>query len=893
MTTPAPAYKWGIVKEVLSGDSVIIRNKPKGGPPPEKKIGFTGITAPKLARQKPVNQQTPNSSDNETKDEPYAWEAREFLRKKLVGNEVYFTSEKPVATTTWTGEYGVVYLGKDQATAENITESLVSEGLAKVRDAARNAPALKRLVELEEVAKQQSKGIWGTDLQSHVRDVKWNIENPKQFIAKHEGQRIKAIIEYVHDGSTIRALLLPEYYSIRLMIAGIRCPKQNEQYFSEARFFVESRLLQQDVEIVLESANNNSFVGTVSHPQGNIAESLLKEGFAKCLPSIKTGATQLRTAEKQAKQNKLRIWKDWQNTEPTVSPKDRDFQATVVEIINGDAMNVKLADGSIKKIFLASIKPPREKNAAPADEDGKLPPRPKGFKALYDIPWMFEAREFLRKKLIGKRVNVHVDYKQPANDNYPEKICCTINVGGINIAEALVSKGLGTVIRHRQDDDSRSSHYDKLLEAESKAIKSASGVHAKKDIPTHRTVADTSGDATKAKQFLPYLIRGPNVGIVDYVASGARLRLFIPKEFRLITFLLAGISCPRGARPGIGGGPPQAGEPYGEEALAFTKDKCLQREVTITVDGTDKAGNFIGWLFIENENLSVALVEAGLSSMHFSAETSTYYNAIKNAEEAAKKKQIGIWKDYVEVEKEKPSETDVVQERKIKHEKVVVTEVTNDGHFYAQNVENGSKLESLMDKIYQKFSAEPPLAGAYNPKKNEICAAKFSQDDQWYRAKVEKVQGTNVSVFYIDYGNREVVNVTRCAILPSSFNAEKPYATEYCLACVVFPNDEDYREDAVRALKEDILNKTLLLNVEIRGPVPAVTLSDPAKSDSDIGKALITEGLLLANLQRDRRLTKLIEEYEAAQEVAKKNRMNLWQHGDIRDDDAKEFGVSG
>lgn len=65
------------------------------------------------------------------------------------------------------------------------------------------------------------------------------------------------------------------------------------------------------------------------------------------------------------------------------------------------------------------------------DEDGKTIPRPKGFRPLYDIPWMFEAREFLRKKLIGKHVKVTVDYIQPAKDNFPEKICCTVTIGGM------------------------------------------------------------------------------------------------------------------------------------------------------------------------------------------------------------------------------------------------------------------------------------------------------------------------------------------------------------------------------------------------------------------------------------------------------------------------------
>lgn len=65
------------------------------------------------------------------------------------------------------------------------------------------------------------------------------------------------------------------------------------------------------------------------------------------------------------------------------------------------------------------------------DEDGKVPPRPKGFRPLYDIPWMFEAREFLRKKLVGKKVQVVVDYIQEARDNFPEKMCATVSIGGV------------------------------------------------------------------------------------------------------------------------------------------------------------------------------------------------------------------------------------------------------------------------------------------------------------------------------------------------------------------------------------------------------------------------------------------------------------------------------
>ena len=60
------------------------------------------------------------------------------------------------------------------------------------------------------------------------------------------------------------------------------------------------------------------------------------------------------------------------------------------------------------------------------------------------------------------------------------------------MAEALVSKGLATVIRYKMDDDQRSSHYDELLAAESRAQKKATGLHSKKEPPIHR-VADVSG----------------------------------------------------------------------------------------------------------------------------------------------------------------------------------------------------------------------------------------------------------------------------------------------------------------------------------------------------------------------------------------------------------------
>ena len=40
-----------------------------------------------------------------------------------------------------------------------------------------------------------------------------------------------------------------------------------------------------------------------------------------------------------------------------------------------------------------------------------------------------------------------------------------------------------------------------------------------------------------------------------------------------------------------------------------------------------------------------------------------------------------------------------------------------------------------------------------------MCAAKFV-DEEWYRAKIEKMSKDDVSVLYVDYGNRWVSLVT-------------------------------------------------------------------------------------------------------------------------------------
>lgn len=99
----ANAMRRGVVKQVLSGDAVVLLGPPSAhGPPQEVTVYLSNISTPRLAKR-------PNEAGSGgSTDEPFAWEAREFLRKKIIGQTVTFVRD---FLATSGREHGRVYLG--------------------------------------------------------------------------------------------------------------------------------------------------------------------------------------------------------------------------------------------------------------------------------------------------------------------------------------------------------------------------------------------------------------------------------------------------------------------------------------------------------------------------------------------------------------------------------------------------------------------------------------------------------------------------------------------------------------------------------------------------------------------------------------------------------------
>lgn len=150
------------VKWVFSGDYLVLRDQPRGGPPPEYYINLAYVQAPRFNR-------TPGEDGKTSVSEPYAWEAKEYLAKRLIGKDVIYRSEytkggpaggQAVAGSGPFGgnankEFGIIYLDE-----ENIVETMVSEGLLEVRRTKSESPVLQQLIDAEEAAKAAGKGKW-------------------------------------------------------------------------------------------------------------------------------------------------------------------------------------------------------------------------------------------------------------------------------------------------------------------------------------------------------------------------------------------------------------------------------------------------------------------------------------------------------------------------------------------------------------------------------------------------------------------------------------------------------------------------------------------------------------------------------------------------------------
>ncbi|KAH9485463.1 Staphylococcal nuclease domain-containing protein 1 [Psilocybe cubensis] len=892
----------------LSGDSLILRGRPgpQGQPPKERVLHLADLSAPRIGTAT-------------REDEPWAFESREFLRQLAVGKEITFTSIHSLPTNDDIPRD----LGNAEIGGVDLTTELLKSGWAKLKEIKREATEddIKKK-ELEAEAKASGKGIWNPHGQK-ARTVHHAMPTDSQaFVTEWKGKQLDALVEQVRDGTTLRVrLFMPDgdHQMVNIALAGVRSARASskqgepsEPWGEEAKFFTESRLLHRPVKVQILSLPTSTatpfqtsataaapppasiFIGTVIHPAGNVAEHLVASGLARVVDwhagmlAIGGGMERLRAAERSAKERRLCLYANSPavtsafkgSNGATSNGHSRTFDATVVRIWSGDQLSVLEKDTNIeRRLQLSSTRGPKLADAR---------------QAFYAQ----EAREFLRKKLIGKNVKVHIDFIRPREGEFEERECATIRYGGhgANIAEQLVEKGLASVVRHKRDDEDRSSDYDKLMAAEQIAVTEQRGIHSGKEVPAPKqplNISETSGRATQFLNGFKRLGRIP--AVVDYVAAGSRFNRPFAKGY-------SGIRAPRTARNSS-----EKGEPYGAEAYDFASRRYMQRDVEFEVDTIDKSGGFIGSLYVnKTENVALTLVKEGLATIHaFSAESLPWARQLFEAEEEAKQARRNIWSTYDE-ESSKAAEAAAAAENesgplKTEYLDVIVSDVrTKNGFQFSVQVLNTQGIAAL-EKLMREFSihhrgavASPP---GFSPKGGDLVSAKFS-DGAWYRAKIRRASPIKkeAEVTFIDYGNQDTVAFSDIRPLDAQFRSLPGQAQDARLSFVKLAGPEsDYHVEAVERFRTICEGRKLVANIDYKeGPLLHLRLIDPSNPAvaedplACINADLVAEGLASIDKRGCKYFSsypQVLKKLQLSVAEAKRDRAGMFEFGDVEEDE--------
>lgn len=837
--------------------------------------------------------------------QPYAFQSREFLRELLVGKVIQFQTLYTVPNSQ--REYGKIKLPSFEVTLPEIS---VQEGWSRVREEAgkrsddteETVAMLERLRALEDHARTEGKGVWAaTDGRI---DITYELADGKSLVDEWKDKHLEAIVERVLTGDrlVLRLLVDPEeHLQVVVVVGGVRAPATKrtgadgkeqpaEPYGEEAQQFVESRLLQRKVQVALLGVTpQGQLIATVLHPNGNIAKFLLESGLARChdhhSPLLGAEMANFRRAEKVAKDGRKGLFTGLVASKgPAGGAAEQDY--IVGRVLNADTLFLRNKAGQEKKISLSSIRQPK-----PSDPN--------------QAPFAADAKEFLRKKIIGKHVKVTINGKKPATEGYEQRDVATVVLGNTNIALALVQTGYASVIRHRQDDDDRSPEYDDLLIAEAEAQKDGKGMWSLKP-PKVKQYQDYSESVQKAKMEVSILQRQKRVpAIVDFVKSGSRFTVLVPRENAKLTLVLSGIRAPRSAR-----NPGDASEPFGNEAHELANRRCMQRDVEIDVETIDKVGGFIGTLYVNKENFTKVLLEEGFATVHaYSAEQSGNATEYFAAEQRAKEARKGLWHDWdpskeAEEEEEEAANSSAVEaettSRRKDYRDVIVTYVDPaTARVKLQQIGTGTSALTELMSAFRSFhlnkANEKPLPGP--PKAGDFVAAKFTEDGEWYRAKVRRNdrEKQQAEVVYIDFGNSEVLPWSRLRPLSQpqfSTQTLRPQAVDAVLSFLQFPVSPDYLQDAVAFLEEQTYNRELVANVDYVAPEGTlhVTLLDPSDSknlDQSINSEIAREGLAMIPRKLkawERAASETLSNLRALEDEAKQERRGMWEYGDLTED---------
>ncbi|KTG04554.1 hypothetical protein cypCar_00000690 [Cyprinus carpio] len=150
----------------------------------------------------------------------------------------------------------------------------------------------------------------------------------------------------------------------------------------------------------------------------------------------------------------------------------------------------------------------------------------------------------------------------------------------------------------------------------------------------------------------------------------------------------------------------------------------------------------------------------------------------------------------------------------------VVTHLQSPSEILCQKLENTSVIQQLQVNLREHCS-NTPASENFRPAPGTVCCSLFSEDNQWYRAKVLAYSSEDrVCVGYIDFGNSEEVELNRLRPISKELLALATQAIPCSLA-----------EEAILMVKRLVCNR--FIRVEILGKKDGRALVSMIDESSD------------------------------------------------------------
>lgn len=147
------------------------------------------------------------------------------------------------------------------------------------------------------------------------------------------------------------------------------------------------------------------------------------------------------------------------------------------------------------------------------------------------------------------------------------------------------------------------------------------------------------------------------------------------------------------------------------------------------------------------------------------------------------------------------------------HHAAFVVYVINPSNFWIQMCAYQNEFQALTENIadvYNQCGAEERVLK--NPEPGLLCCARYSKDGHYYRGIVTEVLDVNVTVYFLDFGNTDLVPSYDVKTLLPEFSSLPALAMCCELACA-FPVDDMWVKKENDFFKEVVSNRVLLFQV--------------------------------------------------------------------------------